>query len=96
MVMINSESDNREVKFFAAVSKNCKTVIVEKSKNNVRQKINHKRITRNNIAIFECCTKGKNTIVKKLIHRPKFKLTSGHHIVIVEASRKFLAQMEIS
>ncbi len=92
MVMINSESDNGEVKFFAAVSKNCKTVIVRKNKRDVRQVINRRGITRNNVAIFECRAEGENTIAKKPIHRPKFKLTPGHHIALAEAICEFLAQ----
>jgi len=89
--MNNSKSNNcNGGKFFGAVSKNCKTVIVGKSKNEVRQKIHHKHITKNNIAMFECHPKGENTIVKKPIHRTRFRLMARHHAVLKNACLTFL------
>jgi len=91
--MVNSRSSRKKkTEFFGAVSKNCKTVIVREHKKEVTQAIKSLLVTGNNIAIFKCRAEGENTIAKKPIHRPKFKLTSDHHAVLAEASCEFLAQ----
>ena len=78
--------------FFGAVSKNCKTVVVGKSKNEVRQEINRRNITKNNVVIFSCSLTEGNIIAKKPIHNPRFKLTHYHHIALKNACLDFLAQ----
>ncbi len=95
--MNNSKSNgNGEGEFFGAVSKNCKTVIVGKTKNEVRQKINRRNITKNNVVIFSCSLTEGNTIAKKPIHNPRFKLTHHHHTALTDACLDFLSQGRIS
>ena len=91
--MANSRS-NGGGEFFGAVSKNCRTVIVKNSKGEVKHEISHRGVTKNNIAMFKCCSVGENAISKKLLHKPRFKLTRDHHIALCEAGLSFLAQMK--
>ena len=91
--MNNSKPNNcNGEEFFGAVSKNCKTVVVGKSKSEVRQEINRRKITKNNIVIFGCSLTEGNTIAEKPIHNPRFKLTNYHHIALTDACLNFLAQ----
>ena len=89
-------SGNEGTEFFGAISRNCKTVIVKGSKSEVKREIGHLQITKNNIAIFKCWLAGENTIEKRPIHTPRFKLHQGHHIAITEAGLNFLSQGAIS
>ena len=93
--MSNSKPNNcNGGEFFGAVSKNCKTVVVERTKNEVRQKIAKQKIAKNNVAIFSCSLVGENKIAKKPIHNLRFKPTSLHHTALTDACLKFLAQSE--
>ncbi len=75
--------------FFAVVTKNCKTVFVEKNKRTVREKITRRHVTGNNFAMFECCFNGKR-VNKVLMHKPAFKLMPRHHRVLENACLDFL------
>ncbi len=87
-----NQRSNNGGEFFGAVSKNCRTVVVEKTKNGVRKKINRLKIAKNNIAIFSCSLAEGNTIAKKPIHNLRFKLTNLHHTALTDACLNFLAQ----
>lgn len=75
--------------FFGAVTKNCKTVVVEENKRTVREKITQKGVTKNNVAMFECRL-NERKIKKKLTHKPRFRLTARHHVVLENACLIFL------
>lgn len=88
--MANSRfNNNRGEKFFGAVTKNCKTVLVDNSKKNLREEITQRRIAKNNIAMFECQL-NERKIRTKLIHKPRFKLMARHHAVLKNAYLIFL------
>ena len=88
--MANSRSDNNgEKKFFGAVTKNCKTVIVDNNKKDLRKEIAQRRVAKNNIAMFECQPNGIK-IKTKLTHKPRFKLMARHHVVLKDACLVFL------
>ena len=90
--MNNSKPNNcNGGEFFGAVSKNCRTVVVRRTKNGVRQEINRRKITKNNVVIFSCSLTEGNTIAKKPIHNPRFKLTHHHHTALTDACLDFLA-----
>ena len=76
--------------FFGVVTKNCKTVVVESSKKAVREEIAQRGVTKNNIAMFKCQLNGGGKIEKKLIHKPRFRLMTRHHVVLENACLIFL------
>ena len=93
--MNNSKSEenqrsNNGGEFFGAVSRNCKTVIVENSKRAVKSGIAQRGISKHNVAMFKCQLNGKNIIQKELLNRPGFKLTNYHHRALTDASLAFL------
>jgi len=88
--MANSRfNGNKEEKFFGAVTKNCKTVVVESSKKAVRKEIAQRGVTKNNIAMFECQF-NERKIRTKLIHKPRFKIMARHRVVLENACLIFL------
>ena len=88
--MNSSKSNNGGVEFFGAVSKNCKTVIVERSKGAVKSKIAQRGVAKHNMAMFKCHPDNNNTVRKELLNRPRFKLTHQHHTALMDASLNFL------
>ncbi len=77
--MVQTKTNNEVTEFFGAITKNCKTIFLETSKKEVRNKILLRGINKNNIAIFKIRKNGKLDCEKKLINRPKFKLTNHHY-----------------
>ena len=88
--MENSQS--KEIEFFGAISKNCKTILVKRSKKEIREEIERRGIRKNNIVIFKCRSIGGQKIIKKPIHKPRFKLINDHQVAMTEASLNFLSQ----
>ena len=80
------------VTFFGAVSKNCRTVIVDRCKKTVKKKILDRNLAKHNVALFQCQYAGNQTIEKRPIERPGFKLTHQHHIALTEAAFSFISQ----
>ena len=96
--MNEPQPDNRvnKVEFFSAISKNCKTILVRGSKKEIKKEIERRGITKNNIVIFRCQSIGGETIIKKPIHRPRFKLTNEHRVAMTKAALNFLSENGLS
>jgi len=87
--MTNLKSVNREIECFGAISKNCKTVIIDRGKNPIKRELHQRGIAKCNIAMFKCRCHRDNKITTKLINCPKFKLTLEHHTVLRKAIFNF-------
>ena len=87
--MANSRLNNEGEKFFGAVTKNCKTVLVDNSKKDLREEIAQRRVAKNNIAMFECQPNGIK-IKTKLTHKPRFNLMVRLHVSLENACLIFL------
>ncbi len=85
---------NGEV-FFGAVTKSC-AVIVGRSKRTVREQLAKRGVAKPNVAMFKCQQSGNDALKKKLLNRPRFKLTSHHHLVLTKAGLSFILQNEAS
>jgi len=79
--MVKSRRDgNGEEKFFAAVTRSCRTA-VEISEKAVREQIAQQGVTTKNIAVFACRFNGTNTN-RQLTHKLKFKLMARHRTAL--------------
>lgn len=90
--MARNPNGNGRTEFFGAVSKNCKTVIVDSCKKKVKKKILDRHIAKHNIALFHCQYTDNHTIEKKPIEMPGFRLERQHHVALAEAGFNFISQ----
>ena len=80
--------ENGGERFFAAVTRSCRTA-VEISEKAVREQIAQEGVTTKNVAVFACRFNGINTS-KQLTHELKFKFMARHHTALKGACLDFL------